>query len=73
MNRFAMNNMMMHMPMCMCRCCCAQFCHAFSAEGIGVYGPLPAILLSPSRECMTHSLLFYFFRKELTYEYLSFY
>ncbi len=36
MNRFAMNNMMMHMPMCMCMCCCAQFCHAFSAEGIGV-------------------------------------
>ena len=36
MNRFAMNNMVMHMPMCMCMCCCAQFCHAFSAEGIGV-------------------------------------
>ena len=36
MNHFAMNNMMMHMPMCMCMCCCAQFCHAFSAEGIGV-------------------------------------
>lgn len=36
MNRFALNNMMMHMPMCMCMCCCAQFCHAFSAEGIGV-------------------------------------
>ncbi len=36
MNRFAVNNMMMHMPMCMCMCCCAQFCHAFSAEGIGV-------------------------------------
>ena len=36
MNRFAMNNMMMHMSMCMCMCCCAQFCHAFSAEGIGV-------------------------------------
>lgn len=36
MNRFAMSNMMMHMPMCMCMCCCAQFCHAFSAEGIGV-------------------------------------
>lgn len=35
MNRFAMNNMMMHMPMCMCMCCCAQFCHAFSADGIG--------------------------------------
>ena len=36
MSRFAVNNMMMHMPMCMCMCCCAQFCHAFSAEGIGV-------------------------------------
>ena len=35
MNRFAMNNMMMHMPECMCMCCCAQFCHAFSADGIG--------------------------------------